>query len=312
MPAPALFAPPPQVLQSGECDLDELDLSGNMLSRLDAQELLRAAMRPAGDSPSIAVRYLRINEWLEPSTAFHEPSTDLPRPSIRYLRINEWRVPVAELADGLGAHLDFSRQHIGAADAALLAATVLNRPALQPASLKLSGNALGAEGTLAIVRALVEAPFTPLIRFAPFTPLIHAAQSHLSFTHLSFTHLIHLIHRCAPSSSAPSRCERLSSPTSSCAAAASPRCSASSAACPRSRCSTSPPTHSPSRRQRRATRPAATTRWSPPKVTNRREELPFPFTLAHAPSRPHANLLWPLARQARAARSQWRPSHGLL
>ena len=117
-----------EMLQSGDCELDELDLSMNMLSTDDAQALLQASMEPSAGR----------------------------RCSVRQLRINQWAVPVELLVQEELFVLDLSHQKIGPPDAELLAATLLTRRRLQPTCLVLSGNALGAEGALAIVRSIVK------------------------------------------------------------------------------------------------------------------------------------------------------------
>ena len=117
-----------EMLQSGDCELDELDMSMNMLSTDDAQALLQASMEPSAGR----------------------------RCSVRQLRINQWAVPVELLVQEELFVLDLSRQKIGPPDAELLAATLLTRRRLQPTCLNLSGNALGTEGALTIVRAIVK------------------------------------------------------------------------------------------------------------------------------------------------------------
>ena len=169
------------VLQSGQCSLDELDLSSNMLSQEDAQALLRAAMAGNGTSSTgskCAVRQLQINQWKVPvelrtltpaltpilTPALTPPLTPTLTPPLAPplaptgtppLTLT-WKVPVELLARGGATDLALSRQDIGSADAMLLAATISAQVALQPVRLDLSANALGADGALAVVRSIAE------------------------------------------------------------------------------------------------------------------------------------------------------------
>ena len=119
-----------RVLRSDLCVLEELDLSGNLLSESDGHALLEAATRPSARSGQTC--------------------------AVQRLKLHSWTIPVQLLAEGGTNPLEFARQEICPLDANLLAGALRHQQSLQPSGIDLSSNPLGSEGALAIARAVAD------------------------------------------------------------------------------------------------------------------------------------------------------------